>query len=509
MVVTTAPPKVLSMEEYRTVWQPQGWELITIGPTSTWRQDWGEWEAVRDIVQNALDEAESYQWGNDGRGLWIADRGRGVAVADFLLGPPKAKPDYARGKFGEGMKIAALALLRMGYSVHVQTVGREIWVVFLVQKVNGSAETLAAMWRPNGIRVGTRFHIIGYPGPAFEDRFAVNLPRRAVLAEGPSKLAEPIRRFNQLLSPAYTTSPRIYARDIYMRDIKSLYSYNLWSFDMAPDRHAPKNEGDMWTDVGRLWCCVTKLDLLRDFLRMVHYPPVAETDETHKVNMEEWAMGTEPKTGKNYSEFVRENASVWRKAWELNFGEDAVIRTSDRWDNMVKHLGYTPHGVTWYVKDTLSKAITTDKDIIKASAERLREAQVVPDGKLTTTQLAHLRLARGIVDQVTPYIVGRLPEAVHAAIIPPASDRVRTAGMYSQTTGEIFISLDQLDRGYRTVDTVIHELAHHVARQRVVDPAMAEDLQEPHSTAMTEIAGFVVQLTHLGKFDELMKEVVW
>ena len=42
MVVTTAPPKVLSMEEYRQLWQPQGWELITIGPTSTWRQDWGE-----------------------------------------------------------------------------------------------------------------------------------------------------------------------------------------------------------------------------------------------------------------------------------------------------------------------------------------------------------------------------------------------------------------------------------------------------------------------------------
>ena len=501
MVVTTAPPKVLSMEEYRQVWQPQGWELITIGPTSTWRQDWGEWEAIRDIVQNALDEAESYRWGYDDKGLWIADRGRGVAVADFLLGPPKLKPDYARGRFGEGMKIAALALLRMGYSVHVETVGREIWVVFLQQKVNGSAETLAAMWRPNGIRVGTRFHIIGYFGFAFEDRFAVNLPRKAVLAEGPSQLTEPLRRFNQLLSPAYTTSPRIYARDIYMRDVQSLYSYNLWSFEMALDRHAPKNEGDMWVDVGRLWCCVTDIDLLRDFLRMVHYPPVVATDESHNVSMGEWAMGKEPVTGKKYSEFVKENARVWRNAWALNFGEDAVIRTSDRWDNMVRHLGYTPHSVTWNVRDTLTKAITTDQDIIKASAERLREAEVVPDNRLSPRQLAHLRLARAIVDEVTPYVVGRLPSAVHAAIIPPASDRVRTAGMYSRTTGEIYIGLDQLERGSTTVDTVVHELAHHTSG--------AEDLEEAHSAHMTRIAATVVELTHRGKFDSLMGDVIW
>ncbi len=107
------------MDEYQAQWKPQGWELIIIGPTSTWRQDWGEWEAIRDIVQNALDECEYYKWGYDERGLYIRDVGKGVAVADFLLGPPKLKPAYARGRFGEGMKIACLALIRDGYPVHV------------------------------------------------------------------------------------------------------------------------------------------------------------------------------------------------------------------------------------------------------------------------------------------------------------------------------------------------------------------------------------------------------
>jgi hypothetical protein len=120
VAIITAPPKVLTMDEYQQDWQPKGWQLIIIGPTSTWRQEWGEWEAIRDIVQNALDECEYYTWGYDDEGLYIRDIGKGIAVADFLLGPPKLKPDYARGKFGEGMKIAALALLRRVSS-------RDIW----------------------------------------------------------------------------------------------------------------------------------------------------------------------------------------------------------------------------------------------------------------------------------------------------------------------------------------------------------------------------------------------
>ena len=496
-----APPRILSTEEYRAHWQNQGWQLVIIGPTSTWRQDWGEWEAIRDIIQNALDEAEAYRWGYDDKGLWIADRGRGVAVVDFLLGPPKLKPDWARGRFGEGMKIAALALLRKGYSVHVETVGKELWVIFLEQKVNGSAETLAAMWRPGGTKVGTKFHIIGYTGPAFERYFAVNLPRRLILAEGPSLLTKPTRRFNQLVRAeemaAGPTGGIIYARDIYMRDIKSPYSYNLWSFDLAPDRHTPKNEPDLWVDIGRLWSCVTRVELLEVFLRIVHSPPLFETEESHNISLERWGMGVEPVTGKAYADFVKENASVWREAWVKNFGDNALIRTSDRWDGTVKHLGYETHSVNWLVRDTLAEVILTDTELVKVSQERLRDVQVIPDERLTHVQRTHLRLARAIAEALT---YSPSPP-VRAAIIPPASDRVRTAGLYSRTLREIYIASDQLERARTTVDTVIHEIAHHTSG--------AEDLEEGHSAAMTRVAARVVEDTAGGRFDELLKETLW
>jgi len=492
--VATAPPITLSMEEFRSTWEPQGWQLLIIGPTATWRQDWGEWEAIRDIVQNALDETEAYRWGYDDQGLWLRDEGEGISVTSFLLGPPKLKPRHARGKFGEGMKIAALALLRKGYAVRVDTVLRELWLVFLRVRVDGQADQLAALWRSNGRPVGTTFHIIGYFGTAFEDRFAVNIPKGHILHESPSPLHEPIRRFNQLIS---APPGRIYARDIYMRDIKSPFSYNLWGFEMAPDRHGPRSETDVWADVGRVWATVSRADLLQRFIGIVKDLPDEMTEESKMVNMGHFDMGKEPVSGASYSDLMITNAAAWQKAWRAQCGENAVIRTDSRWDNTVRHLGYEPVGLNWSVTHALGRVIKADTLLITESQERLRQAQVIPDEKLTPKQLAHLRLARKIAERFRyPPIAG-----VRAAIIPPASDRMRTAGLYGNVTQDVFIALDQLERARWTVDTVIHEIAHHTSQ--------AEDGQEAHNSQMTYVAARVVEMAAARLLDEELKAVEW
>ena len=499
------PPRVLTMEEYERNWKPDGWNLIIIGPTSTWRQEWGAWEAIRDIVQNALDEAESYTFGYD-NGLWIADTGRGIGVADFLLGPPKLKPDYARGKFGEGMKIGALALLREGYSVHVKTVKREVWIVFLEQKVNGRVETLSALWQRNGTARGTRFHIIGYDGPSFDRYFAVNLPKSLILAKVASPITEPKLRVNELIRAEGMASSKaggvIYVRDIYLKDIKSSFSYNLWGFDLAPDRHGPKNEKDMWVDMGRLWCGIDKAPLLEQFLRMVTDPPLNETEESRQVDMARYAMGSEPVTNRLYSDLVRDHASAWQAAWRRVAGAHVVIRTTSRWDGMVKHLGYSSVKLQWGVQDVLSQVIDTDTLLVRESQERLQDARVVPDQNLTPKALAHLKLARKIASKFGV-------ERVYAAVIPPASERARTAGLYDYTREEIQIHLEQLESAVKTLDVIVHELGHHRAYKWSEDITKAEDLMPLHSQKMTEVAAHVVSATAAREFDEEFKGAQW
>jgi hypothetical protein len=497
-------PRVLTMGEYEQKWKPEGWNIIFIGPTSTWRKDWGAWEAIRDIVQNCLDEAESYQWGYDDDGLWIADQGRGVAVADFLLGPPKLKPDYARGKYGEGMKIAALAMVRDGYPVVIKTVRRELRIVFLQQDVGGShVESLAALWRPNGTDSGTVFHFIGYNGDAFPERFAVNLPREAILFQGNSLINEPRTRFNQLIDTQKVMEMKhslsifpqqsiIYARDIYMTEINSLYSYNLWDFELAPDRFAPKQSSDMYRSIGRLWATCENPELIKIFLQMVKDPSVIETAESHLVELS-YYMGANPATGINYIDIMKQNQWAWQKAWDSTYGEGVVLRTDEKWDAMVRHLGYSSVSVSFNVADAFRRVFKRDSDLISESQARLRDVDVIPDEKLSERERLNLILARAIVYDVARH---RRVGGVHAAIIPPASDRVRTAGLYGRSTEEIFIAADQLTRGRTAVDTTIHELAHHTTG--------AEDGEEAHNKELSRLGGKVVELTALKNYDDII-----
>jgi hypothetical protein len=498
-------PRILTMKEYQKDWQPKGWKLIHVGPTSTWRQEWGEWEAIRDLVQNALDETEAYEYGIDAEGFWISDKGKGVGISSFLLGPPKLKPDYARGKFGEGMKIASLALVRAGYKVHVDTVGREVWMIFIEQDVGGgeTVQSLAAMWRNSNTKVGTKFHIIGYFGDDFHDRFVINLPKWDFIARSPSLVSEPIQRYNVLIRGEFPgIGPhRIYARDIYMKGIVSNYSYNLWSFDMSPDRFGAKNEEDIWRDVGRVWSQVNTQEELQYIIKFCSDPPLLlGKDETHNVTFENWYLGQNPVTHKDYTVTMRENAAKWQEAWNEVHGDSSVIRTNDTYDAIVKHLGYEPKGMSYSIRETLGAIIKTDKQLIDESQERLRDVTVIPESTLSPKQLAHLKLAQKIASDIDRnHSLG----GVHAGVIPPASDRVRTAGLYGRNTREIFIAVEQLNRGQATIDTTIHELAHHTSG--------AEDGEERHNAEMTAIAGTVVRYTADRRYDSFIevKEFRW
>jgi hypothetical protein len=502
---THRTPILITPEDYEREWKPKGWRLIYIGPTSTWREDWGEWEAIRDIVQNCLDETETYQYGFDHEGLWIADKGSGVVVEDFLLGPPKLKPDWARGKFGEGMKIASLALLRLGHSVHVNTVNRELWVIFTEQPVNGRVDTLAAMWKPNGTRKGTRFHIIGYRGSAYDYRFAVNLPPSYTVFKAASDIDQPKQRYNQLIrtemiSKELGGESLMYCRDIFFRTIRSPFSYNLWGFKLAPDRHGPEDEREMWQDAGRLWSMCTKIPLLAELLFMVTDPPRKITDETEYLEFGN--LRRDPITGKRRADIMLDNSAIWKRAWEQAFGKGVVLETNSNLRNMVEHLGYSSRRVKWSLQNIFVDIMNTDLQLIHKMAQKLQATEIIPDHKLPLQELNNLKLARALARQ---YKTG----PVYAAEIPPASDMVsRTAGTYEFDTHIIHIHKNELRRGSTTVGTMVHEIGHHVAYE-LYGMAGAGDLSEGHARAMEKVSGEIVMRLAMGDLDDYLKDIVW
>ena len=144
-------------------------------------------------------------------------------------------------------------------------------------------------------------------------------------------------------------------------------------------------------------------------------------------------------------------------------------------NNAVRHLGYDP--------DSLSEEQMIS--LVQESQRRLAGVKPLPDSILTSQQLSSLSLARAIAGQ-----------KVRAADIPSASDRVRTAGMYSRSTQEIYISPEQLERGREAVNTAIHEFAHHTSN--------ADDGELEHNQEIERIARVVVDKTKRGEFDKYL-----
>ncbi|MDD5702308.1 MAG: hypothetical protein PHU23_09705 [Dehalococcoidales bacterium] len=178
--------------------------------------------------------------------------------------------------------------------------------------------------------------------------------------------------------------------------------------------------------------------------------------------------------------------------------KDIVIRTDPGLDNMVKHLGYRSIQLSG---SDLDRALISDRELIRISQDRLRGVKIIPDDKLDYQSHAHLKLARALAAKLFT-----IPPQVHIALIPPASDRVNTAGMYSTITGEIYISLETARHFQTMIDTLIHEFGHH---RQVVVYGKAEDLIPEHASCMRVIAEKVISIVGSGELDPLLEEVIW
>ena len=101
---------------------------LTISPEYV--SDWGIYEGVREVIQNALDARDvghELSISHTGRHLRVSSRGARLQRNVWLMGQTtKAGDDSQRGHFGEGLKLGALALAREGRHIRFLN-GEESW----------------------------------------------------------------------------------------------------------------------------------------------------------------------------------------------------------------------------------------------------------------------------------------------------------------------------------------------------------------------------------------------
>lgn len=113
---------------------------------------------------------------------------------------------------------------------------------------------------------------------------------------------------------------------------------------------------------------------------------------------------------------------------------------------------------------------------------------VLPESTLTPQQIVHLRIARFVASEVTVY-----PADLH--------DSVKIIGAYRQYGGPIYIAPGRLQKLSTSMNTCIHELAHHVSQ--------ANDGTRAHNQAISEITTHVTKEAKEGKYDSMLREARW
>lgn len=439
----------------------EGWDYVPTNMPSTYRPYWDMFHAIREFVQNSLDETETFDIRLTSEGLEISDQGSGFFVADLLL-HYREKPKWARGQFGEGLKIACIVALKNGFPLYIWTTDKVIRPLFLLKRFIERGEVHEArvvyfFWHPFPRERGTTVLIQGYKGEMFLDRFVQKLPSESFVFSRQSTIDDHRFTHSMIDYPVGTTGPSthsLYVRDIYVSDLwePTLLSYNLWRVDLDPDRVGLKNPRQVENEVKELWGHCTNKDLIRLFLNnaCIPFPPGPKFFE---AKTELWVS--------------YENKGAWQEVWAELFGVKSCYRTTEEMARRATHLGWKVIEAPYEVRYTLRHAIKSDADVVEE--EEAKRRVPISSDMLTVNQQRHLALVYWLQEKLLYlYAVDRTarPEArlVVYATLPHAGE---------QTGDEIRLRQDTLNEEVSTVETFIHELAHYTSDG-------AEDLTEDH-----------------------------
>ena len=247
---------------------------------------WGVWQAFREIVQNALDEMQyvlnvwpdAYPCFEMGNYSVVSDLGRGLSVRHLLVGTSE-KPEWSRGRFGEGLKLALMVLQNLGVPVFIRsgsvdTVSREVRPTFVQVNIEGvPVELFCVCYKTIPEKIVGTYVYIGDPTLCgrYRYNFVQGLPLRcrAYTYFETNESGMPIK-WGHILD-CDEARGKIYVRDIYVRDMPAFFGYNLFDVRLSESRDIA-SEVDIRNGIEELWENLM-VDLYRARSRPGSYEP--------------------------------------------------------------------------------------------------------------------------------------------------------------------------------------------------------------------------------------------
>lgn len=403
---------------------------------------WGDWEVVREIVQNALDETESAYIEKTSDGLIITDKGRGFNALNLLMGTT-TKSKCHRGRFGEGLKIAILAAMNAGYTVDILTDAMHMipqWKIIEIDdptKGKLTAEIMIFKYDKIPPISGTKVTIKGYMADTYQERFNIETNKKIIF-----KAKTDVCEGKEYYSYIIDEDPKcIYVRNIYVQEIaekgeKALYSYDLFNVQLSTDRNIPSNY-DIRTQIGRVWSYVSDLKLIDQFFNAVD----SEMYES-KSNLDSNVM------------HVAHTESAWKTGFKNHYGGKSFLKTKDERTRLAEyHSHFLKKGI--YLPDGIRSTmnmigIPDDNEILAAITSKL------PLGAtdLTPQQIDNMEYIRRI------HNILKLKYYPNLKMVFAATKGSMIGSTGKVMDGQIYLREDVLEHLISALDTFGHECTH-------------------------------------------------
>lgn len=336
------------------------------------------WPIVRELAANALDSDPGFRMylGDSAResSLVIRSEGTSLAIRHLLFGVSEKPNGNAVGQFGEGLKLALLALTRADLTAHLYTGGMHLWNE--PAELHGE-QVFKIVWEEHDMDNSAKLYIKipDWPYKTFEERFIRPGDPRILFTDpfGRSILEE--------------DSPSIYVRGVWVQRARGYgqaytFGYDLQDAEMNRDRGVVSS-WDVNAEVGKIWASVTDEALLERFWQAVKDMMAEKSCYMHGCPIA--------------------NKKGMRRAFQEVYGKDAVIETDKSMSKEATYRGANvisaaELGGGTGVKDLAKELVGTDAQYV-AEMEG-SDRKYLPDKKLSADKLKVLKMLRRMAKRI-------------------------------------------------------------------------------------------------------------
>lgn len=300
----------------------------------TYVAHWGLLEAVRELVQNALDSDSPfiYEFDREDDGLYtliLTSEFSSLSATSLLLGATtKATDEEKIGSFGEGYKIALLVLTRLGFPTQIIN-GDKIWTPSFQWSRKFEAELLTIRETVGSTRnKGLKFLVSGLDEALCEDIRSISLKMQ--------------RNLGQVIETSYgqillDRPGKLYVGSLFVTETKTACGYNVNPAHMRLERD--RKTVDTWdlNYIARaMWYATEDFETISKMI-VAKAPEMegARYDAPQMVKMAvaSWFQENYP------NKVVAANEEELRDA--ISKGMTKYVRVSDDVDSMVRSVTVT------------------------------------------------------------------------------------------------------------------------------------------------------------------------